>query len=76
MDARGQAGVTRTGESEQVMELDKSNVQQVEKQGEHVVILNPRSRMTVAEAVALAYWLVTSVDDKPLVGAIMEQMGQ
>ena len=45
------------------MELDLSNTQQVAREGDHVVILNPRTRMTQEDALILAAWLVAVVGD-------------
>lgn len=56
------------------MELDVSNSQQVEKQGDHILVMNPRTRMTPDDALVLALWLVKVVDNETRLAEIDKAM--
>ena len=54
--------------------IDTTNRQLVAVQGDHVLILNPPTKMTKEEALVFAAWIVCLADTTDVFGLIMEQV--
>lgn len=57
-----------------VDELDTSNAQMVGVQGNDIIILMPKQKMTKPEALVLAAWLMTLADDNDDFGLIIQKV--
>lgn len=54
--------------------LDTSNSQMVGVQGDNILIMMPKQKMTKAEALVLAAWLLMLADDNDDFGLIIEKV--